>query len=141
MTNRIDFDMSIAGITCVTFVGEVTDSQFADYLERMAANFDSAEKRVKILDATRAGNVPASQRRMQAQWMREYSTQILAFTPLTIFVIDSPLVKGVLTAIFWLQPLPTPYLVVRNLATALVRAQAQIATSERPEALTSTECC
>jgi hypothetical protein len=65
-------------------------------------------------------------RRRQADWIRDNAALIKAYSACTAFVIGSPLVRGALTAILWLQPMPSPYTVLATLALAQAWALEQL---------------
>lgn len=126
-------------LVVVEFRGAASDVQFRDYL----AAVDAASKRaasegrriamvVDTLQATRA--VTASQRRMQVDWVKasfERSEHVMAGMA---FVIDNALVRGVLTAILWVQSLPCPYTTSGARAEAEQWALERIAATSQPTA-------
>ena len=75
----------------------------------------------------RAGGTPPTQRKRQAEWQREHERAIREYSLGTAFAISSALVRGDLTAIFWVQPLPNPYFIAVSLAEAERWALAQLA--------------
>jgi hypothetical protein len=65
---------------------------------------------------------PPEVRKLQAEWMEEHR-DLIARNSLGIgFVIDNPLVRGALTAIFWVTRPPVPYKVHPTIAEALAHA-------------------
>lgn len=110
----------------VRFVGTPTDQQFQAYLERMTQLVGNGRKRVLLLDGRRAGRAPPSQRRMQAEWMQANKEQIRAVNLLMLIVINSAIVRGVLTAILWFQDIPGNYKVVSSLDEALELARNEV---------------
>lgn len=111
-------------IIVVTFDGAATDAEFDDYLRDMKARvLDRREKTVTILDARRSTGTTAAQRRKQAEWLRENDAALRSYSLGTAFVITSPIVRGVLTAILWMQPMPAPHSIVATLTEAEAWAQ------------------
>lgn len=101
------------------FTGLTTDAEFDDYLNAMTRLIvDRKQKTVTILDARKSDRTPATQRKKQAAWLKAHDNFLRQYSLGTVFVITSPLVRGVLTAILWLQPLPTDYAVVATMAEA-----------------------
>lgn len=120
----INIDTSRKGIVLVTFKGEIDDALFAAHLADMTSRLQTHSKRVVVVDGTaRGGSVPSSQRRMQAEWMKANEKTLKAVTLCTVFVINSSIVRGILTAIFWIQPIPTPYKIYPTQKGALHYAQ------------------
>lgn len=111
-------DESRFPLVVVTFREVADDREFDAYLDRMSALVRRQKKNVVILDASEAGAAPASQRKKQADWITQNSELLRAHSLGTAFVISSPLVRGMLTAIFWLQPMPNPHAVVGTYAEA-----------------------
>lgn len=121
------FDDSHHPLVVVRFLGVLTDDQFAQYLDDLTRNLERRQKTVVILDARRSGATPAAQRRMQADWLKEYEPLLRQYTLGTAFVISSRVVRGILTAILWVQPLPSEHVVVSTLAEALAWASERFA--------------
>lgn len=102
----------------VTFEGAVDDAQFESYLGRLDALWARKARAAILLDATRAARTPATQRKRQAEWLKANESSLRTHCAGTAFVINSPLVRGGLTAILWLQALPSPFIVVATLTEA-----------------------
>jgi hypothetical protein len=122
----------------VEFEGVASDEQFRDYLlgmdrhvERCAA---CAQRTVVVVDTLRATSpVSAAQRRLQAEWLAGNLERVQANMLGMVFVIDNVLVRGVLTAILWLQEMPCEHTVVGTREEAEKWAVAKLAapTSEQ----------
>lgn len=110
-------------LTCLRPIGHPSDEELAESLQRITRLIED-EKRaqrkiVMIVDMRKAGALSASQRRVASSWMKE---NLRAWKQVAIgsaFIIDSPIVRGVLTALLWLQPLDMPHDVVSNLDAAM----------------------
>jgi hypothetical protein len=92
----------------VRSIGAVTDGEFASWLERYREVHELARTRSQQLavlyDLTQASALSAQQRRMQADWIRQYEPLGRAVTLGVAFVTASAVIRGVLTAIFWVRP-------------------------------------
>jgi hypothetical protein len=124
----IHVDLSRPQIMLVTFDGGVTDEQFEDYLRGMSKNLQRRTRTVTILDARRAVRTPPKQRKRQADWLIENDLLLKQFSAGSAFVITSPIVRGVMTAILWISPLPTPHTVVGTLSEAELWASDRLRT-------------
>jgi hypothetical protein len=112
-------DVSRHPIVVVTFDGLATDREFEEYLAAMTKLvLDRRQPNVTILDARASGRSPATQRKKQADWLKQHDQLLRRYSLGTAFVITSPLVRGVLTAILWVQPMSTPHTVVATLDEA-----------------------
>jgi hypothetical protein len=125
--DSIAIDDSGYPLVVVTFEGTVDDATFDGYLKRMDDYVARRQRNAFVFDASGAGRTPAPQRRKQAEWMKINEATLRAFSAGCAFVITSPLVRGALTAILWLQNIPSPYTVVgtRSEAERWARAQLQ----------------
>ncbi len=120
-------DTSRHPIVTVRFSGYISEPEFDQYLAAMTNVINRYEKTLTILDARRAIRNPASQRKKQAEWLKTHEERLRQQSLGTVFVITSPFVRGVLTAILWLQPLPNEYAVVATLEEAEAWAARQLA--------------
>jgi hypothetical protein len=112
-------DMSRHPLVVVTFDGLATDAEFDDYLTAMTRQIlDRRQRSVTILDARTSGRAPATQRKKQADWLKQHEQMLRQYSLGTAFVITSPLVRGVLTAILWLQQMPTAHTVAATFEEA-----------------------
>lgn len=115
----ITIDESRRPIVLVTFVGTASDAEFDNYLRGMTEQILARrEKTVTILDALRSDQTSAAQRRRQAEWLKSHAEDLRRYSLGTAFVIRSALVRGALTAIFWMQPLDRPHTIVASLEEA-----------------------
>ncbi len=120
-------DTSRHPIVTVRFSGYISEPEFDQYLAAMTNVINRSEKTLTILDARHAIRNPASQRKKQADWLKTHEARLRQYSLGTAFVITSPFVRGVLTAILWLQPLPNDYTVVATLEEAEAWAARQLA--------------
>lgn len=102
--------------------GQADEPTVDEYLEALTrASTLHRGPRVVLVDATKCGYVSSYARRRQAEWIRTHEELIRTSTLGVAFALNTPLVRGALTAILWLEPLSCPYVVVRDAATALTR--------------------
>lgn len=109
---NITFDESRLPLVVVTFRGTATSAEFEEYLRRLSANLDRKQPTAIVIDSREFLVMPAAQRKRQAEWIDATRTVRTRYTLGTAFVINSPLMRGALTAIFWLTKYDTPYVVV-----------------------------
>ena len=114
----ITVDTSRAPLLLVRFDGAVDDDGFRAYLQQLTSWLDRGERYAIVLDARTATPPQAAQRRMQADMMKAEHVRLGKLCVGGAFVIPSPLVRGALTAILWIQPLPWEHTVVADLTTA-----------------------
>lgn len=93
------------------------------HLEGQTRDIEHAKRdgrRSYLIIAAQGDHRPTPEvRKIQAQWMEQHH-DLIAETSIGMgFVIDNPVVRGALTAIFWVSRAPVPYKVHPNLAEAL----------------------
>ena len=110
----------------VEIVGTLDDATFRSYLQENDALLDRRERYAIVVDATRASVIDSAQRKLQAEWMQRRDRDLRTFCLGTAFVITNPLVRGALTAITWLSPLPMPSTVTDRRETAIAWCRARL---------------
>jgi hypothetical protein len=119
----IRVDDSRFPLVVTTFDGPVSDAEFEDYLQATTKKTLARQTRnVVIVDASGATRPPASQRKRQAEWLNENQALLKQYNLGTVFVISSALIRGGLTAIFWLAPMPSPTTVLATYSQAVAWA-------------------
>lgn len=107
-------------LVIVTYSGVPRDDEFDDYLKRLSINLERAQReRIKIamvFDATESAGPNAKHRARQAEWMKEHEALSKLHSAGYAFIIPSSFLRGVLTAILWLAPMPAPHVIVASLA-------------------------
>ena len=117
------FKLDEIPLTCLRPSGQPSDEELVESLKRITRLIDD-EKRarrkiVMIVDMRKAGALSASQRRIASGWMKQNLRGWKEIAVGSVFVINSPLVRGVLTALLWLQPLDMAHDVVGSLDEAM----------------------
>lgn len=112
-------DESSWPIVVFRFHGEPTDEEFEAYLKAMEGLYARNERFTMVFDARGTVNLKAKHRRRQADWLKQHAARIRRLNPGSAFIIDSPFVRGLLTAILWLQPLPAPHKVFSSMDEAV----------------------
>ncbi|MCU0671301.1 MAG: STAS/SEC14 domain-containing protein [Myxococcota bacterium] len=115
---RFTVDSSEWPFVRVTYVDSVDDAAFERYVQEQAALLERKEPYVVLFDARRSGMPTAKQRQRMARYMRDHETQLRRYCRRGAFVIESPLIRGALTAILWIQPLPFPHEVFASVEDA-----------------------
>ncbi len=98
------------------FRDHVSDREFDEYLafyDRLVAR---NEPWVSLFDAREVRPLESKQVWRQADWIKRNAAALRKLNLGIAFVIPSPVIRGVLKAILWLQPLPQPHVVVANMS-------------------------
>lgn len=130
--------------TCVS--GEQTDDELRQrldvYAERMWAASARGLRMISILEFTDSHRYTARQRKIQSDWNRELGELLAAVTAHLFFAVRSPLMRGVITAVYWLSPPPFHYSICDHLDTALLKVFDFLASSGvAVDASVRHECC
>jgi hypothetical protein len=114
-------------LVVVRFVGDIADHELTSYLAEMESRvLARRQTSATVMDATLVRSVTARQRRMQAEWMEKHEEALARVSVGSAFVITSAMVRGALTAILWLKPMPTPHVVVSTVAEAEAWCRAKL---------------
>ena len=111
-------DSSDMPIVRITFDGAVSDDEFRAYLDAYDAIVDEGKPYVAVFDARTAAAPPARQRRMMAKWLNDRGPAVRRVCHGGAFAITSRVIRGALTAILWLAPLPFEHTVVGTIEEA-----------------------
>ncbi len=117
----IQVDTRFMPILLVRYLGPVSDEAFERHLRLLETSLyaKDAPLRAVLIDARHAAPPTATQRQLQAQWQRVHAPKLYALTTGVAFVIPSPLIRSLLTAVFWIQSLPCPHEVFASVEDAL----------------------
>ena len=111
-------------LTYVQVEGPLTDAQLRAWLDDQERDLRALAARrarsAQLYDLSRADSLSASQRRFVAAWNVRNEALLRATTLAYVFVIESMLLRGAVTAIFWIKPPPVPHQTCASLEEALV---------------------
>ncbi len=110
-------------LICIRPIGAPSDSELTETLERVRATLREdvrrGERTVIVIDMLHAAPLPAAQRRAATAWMKTNMELFESASYGAVFAIDSALVRGVLTAMLWFQPIKIANEVVGDLDAAV----------------------
>lgn len=109
-------------------IGEATDDDIEQYLEDQAQALARNAPHVVIMDASRGKAMGAAHRRRISQWVKDNAEALGTYRKGLAFVSASTVVRGILTATYWLFPPPYPYKVFSDPDRAKQWALAQLTT-------------
>ena len=87
-----------------------------------SAEFDEVAKYFVVIDARSLERPSPAVRKIQAEWIKQHREYFARTCLGMAFVVRSKLVRGALTAIFWVVDSPVPYTVHASLQDALDHA-------------------
>ncbi len=122
----IEFDDSKWPIVICRAVGDSTDADIATYTSVLRSYLDRGERHVVVVDARNGKSLNSRHRRQVAEWNRENARSLSALRAALILVTPSTLLRGMITAVYWVFPAPFPYQAVETMAQAMAAADLQL---------------
>jgi len=122
----IQVDMARFPIVIVRWQGTNTDAQMLAYLSTMTSIVQRPEPKVIVYDALTAQIPAPSQRRLQGEWMVTHQASMARWGAGTAFVFSSAVMRGALTAVLWLAPIPNGHFVTSTVEEALAWGEARL---------------
>ena len=101
------------------YVGAYSDEELYALLRQVEGVLARPGKKVGIVDLTLADAGTAKQRRVHAEWIGAHKRELAREFAAAAIVTDSALIRGTVTAVFWIAPLPLP----THVAATVERAQ------------------
>ncbi len=120
-------DESRDGIVLLHFTRVPSAAEFDAYLALLDGVLARRRRYVVIFDVQTKDAMPSDQRRIQAEWMRKRRDDLQRWCAGTAFVFRSAMYRFVLSSIFLIQPIPTPYEICATVDAALAWASKQLA--------------
>jgi len=108
------------------------------YLARQEEMLARKQPMISLVQAEQAKLWETPVLRRQAEWIKEHEALLRQYSLGVAMVMQSPIVRGMLKAILWIQPMPQPYTVcssveegLRWLRERVASAHASITVPER----------
>jgi hypothetical protein len=102
------------------YVGEYADEELSRFFSELEAVLRVPGRKVCVIDLTRAKPGSARHRQLQVAWIRKHEAALARDFAAAAIVTDSAIIRGTVTAVFWIRPLPFPTHVAATLASAEV---------------------
>lgn len=117
-------DAPLLRLTCpVTYEPHETLAMFEVVLAFYAVN---DQPFAWVVDASNVKGSSAQERKITADYEQRAAEHLKRFNRGTAFVLPSAIVRGIVTAIYWLVPPPYPHRVFSNVPDAEAWARAQL---------------
>jgi hypothetical protein len=118
----IDFDDSRWPLITIRYAAQVDERDFDQLLALLDQNIQRTvrmrQKTAVIYDSRSGWSAPPAIRKKQADWMKKHADITRTNCVAIAFVMNSAVVRGVLTAVLWLSDMPTAYRVVGTVSEA-----------------------
>jgi hypothetical protein len=89
--------------------GESSDEDIESYLRELSRQLARKQPHVVIVDATKGRSLRATHRKSIADWNRTNAAELKRYRLGLAVVAPNPLLRGLITAVYWLFPAPFPY--------------------------------
>jgi hypothetical protein len=115
----ITFDDSSWPLLMVRMSGNVSDAQYARFLEQMDGYLDRGERYVCLMDVSQCSILTVTQRYMHAEWIHRNEARLRAQLLGQSSIMTSAHMRLSRSLLTYLKPLPVPSATVPDLDTAL----------------------
>ncbi len=106
---RIEHDMSHWPLLIVRFpTGPTTDADIERFIAEQREMLTRNERFVELADARRATVLPATQRKLLADWLKESQRESARLCVGLSTVVPSSVIRGAMQAVLWLVTPPMP---------------------------------
>jgi hypothetical protein len=127
MSASITSDDSHWPLLISRFQGAATDEQYEEYLARGTAYLQRGELYVSIIDMGQLAMPTPSQRQRQTEWLKAHQVLMRERLLGCALIVPSPIIRLMLSAIFHIIPMPTPHVVIQDMAEGVKWATARLA--------------
>lgn len=101
---------------------DALEAYLAEQTIQMRNSAEVGSKVFMVIDARAGMRPPPEIRRMQADWLAENQENMTKSVIGIAFVVENRMVRGAMTAIFWVSSPPIPYNVFGSLEEAMAHA-------------------
>ncbi len=123
----IDVDERRWPLVVYRFRGRVSMEEMNDYLARQDVLLARHQPTLSLVltEEPKLWETPVLRR--QAEWIKKNEETLRRYSLGAALVIESPIVRGMLKAVLWIQPMPQPYAVFPTIEEALRWLREQVA--------------
>lgn len=100
------------------YIGDFSDAELAVFLSGLDELLQLPGRKVCVFDLTKATTGTPRQRQIQGAWIAKNEEALARGFAAAAIVTESAIIRGAVTAIFWIRPLPFPTRVVATLEAA-----------------------
>jgi hypothetical protein len=101
------------------FSGQITLAELNEYLVRQDVLLARGEKTGSLVLTENLKMWETAVLRRQAEWIKQNVELLQRYSVGAALILHSPIVRGMLKAILWIQPMPQPHLVCSSVDEAL----------------------
>ncbi len=134
----ISVDLARWPLVVYRFANEVTLSQLEAYLARQEEMLLRRERSASVVIVESLRMWETAVVRRQAAWIKEHEDELRRASLGVALVMTSPLARGMLKAVLWIQPMPQPHKICSTVEEALEWVRARFAEARIPVDLPKT---
>lgn len=106
--SRVVFNEDLYPLVIIELHGQVSDAQFHEYTRRLDLLVPRPEKRVILYDLRGGKGLSYEHRQWQAEWQKKNAEAVKRMNLGVAFVIDNPLLRVIVRAVLFIQPIGCP---------------------------------
>ena len=122
--NRVELDLTRVPGVVLTEHSLLNESQRAEVTAALDAIIDTRPRHGLVLDLTRTGPLPESQRQAVSDHAKERTPEIAEKRACLAVVVKAPLLNNIPIAAFWMRVSPVPAKVFTNVDEAIAWTRA-----------------
>ncbi len=89
--------------------GESSDRDLDRYIATLSEALSRCERHVVVVDASEGQNLKSTHRKRVAAWNQANEPALKKYRAGLVLVTESAVLRGLITAVYWLFPPPFPY--------------------------------
>jgi len=105
-------------LVILRIAGDYDDREQEAFLTEVSSLLDRKKRFAVVLDLSEGGTATPTQRKRFASWIGSSDAAVKQYAVVMSLVIASTLVRGMVTAVFWVRPMPIPTETFDRLAPA-----------------------
>jgi hypothetical protein len=111
----------------IRFLGAQSDAEFNAYLEQVTSLINRGDRYTMVMiTEPKTPMTKSHHAKQQAEWLAEHRETLERLNLGTAFILPSSVMRGVLRAILWMQPLPGEHKVFSTVPQGIAWAEAQL---------------
>lgn len=122
----LSFDLERWPIAVCRAYGESTDDDLRAYTGRLSELLAREQRHVLIVDASGAKTLKGTHRQMVAEWNKANAEKLAKYRVGLVLVTRSAVLRGMITAVYWVFTPPFPYKAVDSIDSAFVWARERL---------------
>ena len=105
----IEVDETNWPIIVINALGDSSDDDLQRYLRALQRALNRCESHVVMIDARGGKSLKGTHRKLVADWNKAHEGELREFRKGLVLVTESTVLRGMITAIYWIFPAPFPY--------------------------------